>query len=305
MAKILGSGVIPPLVTPINADESVNYDHLKNVVDHVIDGGVDAVFINGSTGEFPRFTFETRTKLVAETVKIAAKRVPVLAGVSDAGLTHVLKNVKEAEKAGADALVVTPPYYYPVWNDDEAYSFFIAVAESTSLPVMLYNIPSTCGASISLDLVERLFPVKNIIGIKDSSGDRARLLDSIKRFKNRDKDFAVVIGAEELSYDGLKAGADGLVPSMGNPFPKLWSALYRASRDGNDARLKELCDLVNAMNTGNKFSDAWLTALVWRKKAMQHMGICNEYCTRPYVPVDDKADIGIRKSVETYRSMFM
>lgn len=304
MQRIAGSGVIPPLVTPINQDETVNYHQLKQVIDHLIDGGVDAIFINGSTGEFARFPGETREIILAEAVKLTAKRVPVYAGVGDAGQELVLRNIKWAEQAGADALVVSLPYYFPVREDGEAVPFFLAAAESTRLPVMLYNIPSTTGASISLDAIEALFPLDNIIGIKDSSGDLPRLLETIKRFKGRDKDFAVVIGSEELSYEGLKAGADGLVPSMANPFPKLWADIARASLDGDDARLRELCDWADAMNQDNSFSDAWLTALVWRKKAMAMMGICNEYCTRPYIPVPPGAEAGIRACVEKYRERY-
>lgn len=299
-----GSGVIPPLVTPIKADESINYAQMAKILDHVIDGGVDAVFVAGSTGEFPRFTHETRDRLIAETVRLTARRVPVFAGVGDAGLALVKRNIAAAEEAGADVLVVTLPFYFPTQTDAEAYTFFRAVAAATSLPVMLYNIPATCGADISLEVVERLAEIDNVIGIKDSSGDLPRLLDTIKRLKGRHKEFAVVIGAEELCYEGLRNGADGMVPSMANPFPRLFTEMYRAALSRDDGRLRELCALVDAMNLENSFSDAWLTAVVWRKKAMAHMGICDEHCTEPYIPVDEKADAKVLQCVERYLRMF-
>ncbi|MDR2390921.1 MAG: dihydrodipicolinate synthase family protein [Planctomycetota bacterium] len=304
MATNPGSGIIPPLVTPINADESVNYEQLGRIIDHVVDGGANAVFVAGSTGEFPRFAHETRDRIVAETVRLAARRVPVFAGVGDAGLALVKRNIAAAEKAGADVLVVPLPYYYPVRTDGEAHAFFKAVAAAASLPVMLYNIPGTCGASIGLDVAERLADIDNVVGIKDSGGDLPRLLETIRRLKGRRKDFAVVVGAEELCYEGLKNGADGVVPSMANPFPRLFAEMYRAALSHDDGRLRELCDLVDAMNHENNFSDSWLTAIVWRKKAMAHMGLCDGRCTEPYVPADAKADANVMKCVERYRRLF-
>ncbi len=304
MATKLGTGIIPPLVTPLNADESIAYDQLEKVINHVVAGGVDAVFVAGTTGEFTRFTHEVRDRLIGETVRRTAGRVPVFAGVGDAGLNLVKRNMAAAERAGVDSLVVTLPFYFPTRTDEEALSFFSAVARSTRLPVMLYNIPATCGAGISLDVVERLLDFDNVIGIKDSSGDLPRLLESIRRFKQKRPDFAVVIGAEELSYEGLRNGADGLVPSMANPFPRLFAELFRAALDRDYARLGQLCRQVDEMNRENSFSDAWLTAVVWRKKAMSHLGVCNEYCTAPYIPVDARADTVVRRCVEEYRRMF-
>lgn len=304
MKKITGSGIIPPLVTPINEDESINYDQLGKVIDHVVEGGVDAIFIMGTTGEYPRFSFEARRKATEEAVKMAAGRIPVYAGVGDAGLSMVKRHIEYAEKAGADVIVAGLPYYFPVNNDDDAYAYFHAVCTSTSLPVMLYNIPSTTAASISLDVIERLFPLKNVIGIKDSSGDAERLDATIKRFKGRDKDFAVSIGSEELSFEGLQKGADGVVPSMANPFPKLWADIYRSALAKDIDRLKTLCALNDKWGEDNQYSSAWTAQMVWRKKAMFHMGICNDFCTAPYLPVDGKADKVVRETVGQYRKMY-
>lgn len=304
MKQNMGRGIITPIVTPIRRDESVNYEQLGKVLDHIITGGVDAVFVMGSTGEFARFPTETRDRVTAETVRLTAGRKPVYAGIGDAGLTNALRNLKRAEAAGADVMVVTLPYYYPIRNDEEAYSFFAAVADTTEKPVMLYNIPSTCGASISLDVIERLFARKNIIGIKDSAGDKARLEEEVRRFKNRDKDFAVVVGSEELAYDGLKMGADGVVPSLSNPFPALFADLYAAAVRKDFARLRELCDVVNGMNRLNGFCDAWMSPNVWRKKALSLMGVCDEWCTRPYVamaPADEEKVLG---AIRQYREMY-
>ena len=304
MKHRIGSGVITPLLTPINQDESVNYEQIRSLTDYVIDGGVDAVFVMGSTGEFARFDAQTRGEILKKAIKAVAGRVPVYVGVADTGLSSVLRNVSQAEEAGADVLVVTLPYYFPIYNNDEAYSFFSGVAASTKLPIMLYDIPSTCGASISLDAMERLFQIDNIVGIKDSSGNLEKLQEILKRYKNRGKDFAVTVGDERLCYDGFSSGADGIVPSLSNPYPKLLSDIYRAAKINDKPRLKELCDVMNRMNQLNSYCNAWMSPNVWRKKALSNMGICNEYCTRPYVAIDSQVNLKIIETTKLYHKMY-
>ena len=300
----IGNGVITPLLTPINKDESVNYEQMRRLIDYVIDGGVNAVFAMGSTGEFARFDVQTRGEILKESVKAVAGRVPVYVGVADTGLSSVLRNVSQAEKAGANVLVVTLPYYFPIYNDDEAYSFFSSVAASTKLPIMLYDIPSTCGASISLDVMDRLFHIDNIIGIKDSSGNLEKLKEILKRYKNRGTDFAVTVGDERLCYDGFLSGADGIVPSLSNPYPKLLADIYRLAKAGDEPRLRELCDVMNQMNRLNGYCNAWMSPNVWRKKALSNMGICNEYCTQPYVAIDSQVNLKVLETTKLYHEMY-
>lgn len=304
MTKVDGTGIIVPLLTPLNHDESINYAHLKKLVDHVIDGGVDAILVMGSTGEFARFSHDTRQKITAEVVARVAGRIPVYAGVGDTGLRNVLQNAKRAEDAGADALAVTLPYYYPIRNDDEAYLFYSAVAKETGLPLMLYNIPGTCGASLGFQVIDRMLDFDNVVGIKDSSGDLDRLLKEIQLYGGMARKFTVVVGSEELSYAGLRAGADGVVPSMANPFPRLFADMYRAAREGDETRLKSLCDTVDGLNKLNAFRDTWMSPNVWRKRALYHMGICDDTCTAPYLPVDEETDGKVRDAVESYRRIY-
>lgn len=305
MKKVDGSGVIVPLLTPLNADESVNYSHLHQLVNYVVAGGVNAILAMGSTGEFARFSHATRGKIIEEIVQTVAGRIPVYAGVGDTGLKRVIQNIRVAEEAGADSIAVTLPYYYPIRHDDEAFSYYRAVAEATQLPIMLYNIPSTCGASLSLRVVEKMLVYPHVIGIKDSSGDRERLLEEIRRFgAGQARRFTVVIGAEELSHDGFMAGADGVVPSMANPFPRLWANIYQTGRQRDSARLTPHCEFANAFNQLSGYADAWMSPNVLRKKALSHMGICNDICTAPYIPVDSHTDVKVAEMVKRYQETY-
>lgn len=304
MTQKIGSGVITPLLTPIGQDESVNYAQLGHLLDYVIAGGVNAVFVMGSSGEFARFDTSTRAKIISESVKKVSGRVPVYAGVSDAGLLLVQRNIELAQKGGADAVVITLPYYFPVYNDDEAYSFFKSAATCTDLPVILYEIPKTCGASISLEVIDKLFDIKNFVGVKDSSGDINRLKELISRFKGRGKEFAVTVGDERLCYEGFMAGADGIVPSLSNPFPKLLADVYSAACAKDEKRLKELCAVVDQMNQLNTYNNSWMWLNVWRKKALFHLGVCDEYCTKPYNSVDSGGDLKVMENIKLYRKMY-
>ena len=297
-------GIIVPLLTPLNADETVNYAQLEALIEHVIEGGVNAVFVMGSTGEFARFDETTRANIIKESVKIVSGRIPVYAGVSDTGLSSVLRNVGHAERAGVDAVVVTLPYYFPIYNDNEAYSFFSTVAASTKLSVVLYEIPTNCGASISFDVIDRLFDIDNIASIKDSSGSFERLQKIIERYKNKGKDFSITVGDESLCYAGFMAGADGIVPSLANPFPKLLADAYSAAASSDWTRLRGVCDIIDSMNALNKYNNTWMMPNTWRKKALSHMGICNEYMTKPTVPVDGVLDAKILGMIRLYQGMY-
>lgn len=303
MATLLGTGIITPLLTPLRQDESVNYTHLEALVEHVVAGGVDAVFVMGSSGEFARFDHAARAEIVGAVVKSVAGRVPVYAGVGDAGLALARRNLAAAERAGADAVVATLPYYFPIRTDGEAYQYFAALAASTGLPLMLYNIPSTCGVDIGLGVVERLLAKRNIIGIKDSGGDEGRL-QALLRIKNgAGREFSVVVGSEELSYAGLSSGADGLVPSMSNPFPRLFARLYAAAVANDLEALRGYCDAVDRLNRINSGDGSWMAPNVWRKKALSLMGVCDEYCTAPYLPVDAATAARVAEAVEEYRKI--
>lgn len=304
MNIIDGAGIIVPLLTPLHQDETVNFDQLETLVDYVISGGVNAILAMGSTGEFARFTPETRAEIIARIVARSAGRVPVYAGVGDTGLKGVLRNVEAAVRAGAGAIAATLPYYYPIRTDEEAVSYYRAVAAASPVPVMLYNIPSTCGASLGLGAIERLFDEERIIGIKDSGGDLERLLEEIRRFKGRGKPFSVVVGSEELSLAGMKAGADGIVPSMANPFPELFRALYAAARAEDWGKAEEYAGIVDEFNRLNGYSGSWMAANVWRKRALHHLRLASDVCTAPYVPVDAETDKRVAAAAGKYRELF-
>ncbi len=276
-------GVVVPLASPLLEDESPDIQGLSRLVDHVITGGGDAIFSLGTTGEFARFDGSTRARIASATVRAAAGRVPVLVGASDTGTRLVIEHIEDAATAGADATVVSLPYYFPVKDEGEVLSFYQAVAAASPLPIVLYNIPATCGADIGVETFRKLLELDGIVGFKDSSGsmDYLRAIMAVAG-----PDFPVFVGEERLCAEGLEAGAAGLVPSLANVFPRVFAELYAAGGRKDFARARELQKDIAAMNSFNLYSGSWLSAVAWRKTALSLMGICGETMTEPYVPVD-------------------
>lgn len=277
MKKI--EGVIIPILTPLHSDETPNYQELRKLVDYVIDGGVDAIFANGTTGEFARFTYEERCQVLKTIVEHTAGRVPVVAGVSDCGTRLVIRNIEYAEAVGADAVVTTMPYYFPTTSHAEQIDFIRSVTAATKLPVMLYNIPSVVGCSLSDEVLDAVCDIENFCGVKDTSGDEAYLNNLLDRYGDKLK---VYVGDERLCYAGLHGGASGMVPSLANPFPRVLASAWKAAKDKDWEACKKHTDLVNEMNVLNRFSDSWMSPNIWRKEALQQMGIMKAYFTRPH-----------------------
>jgi 4-hydroxy-tetrahydrodipicolinate synthase len=246
-------GVIPPIITPVDSEENVDEQGLKNVIDYVIDGGVHGVFVLGSNGEFYAFDFENQKRAVEATVHHVNKRMPVYAGASAITTKGCIKLAKMAEEAGADALtVLTPMFIKP--NEKEMYNHFEAIAKSTSLPVLLYNNPDKTGNNISASLLEKLSWIDNIIGIKNTSFDFAQTVDFI-RLTRDNPNFKVLSGSDYLIYSTLAYGGAGCVAGTANVAPRLVVDIYEKYMAGDlkgamDAQYK-LIPLRNAYNYGS------------------------------------------------------
>lgn len=224
-------GVTPPLVTPF-ADGAVDHDALAAVVEHAVAGGVAGLFPNGTTGEFASLTDAERAAVVETTVAAAPADVPVLAGVADTAVADVLAHADRAADAGADAVVVTPPYFHgpngspDASRGDGLRTFFETVADEAPLPVLLYDIPSCTGTEIPAATALALADHPNVAGLKDSSGD----FDGFCRLVREAPDeFLLVQGFDSLLYPSLRVGADGGVHALANVVPEAFADLHAAA----------------------------------------------------------------------------
>jgi len=246
-------GVIPPIITPVDKNENIDEKGLKKVIDHVLDGGVHGIFVMGSNGEFYAFDFENQKRAVEITVEHVNGKVPVYAGASAITTKECIKLAKMAEDIGADALtVLTPMFIKP--NEKEMYNHFKAIAESTKLPILLYNNPGKTTNNISVSLLEKLSQIDNIVGIKNTSLDFAQTIEYIRVTKDNPK-FKVLCGIDYYIYATLAYGGAGCVAGTANVAPRLVVDIYEKFMAGDyagavDAQYK-LIPLRNAYNYGS------------------------------------------------------
>jgi 4-hydroxy-tetrahydrodipicolinate synthase len=248
------TGIIPPVVTPMNADESLDLPGLKRHIDYLIGCGVHGIFVLGTTGEFYALDDHEKQTVVATAMAHVNNRLPVYVGTGAETTREVLRLTKMAEKEGAAGVSVITPYFLKP-TQPELVDHFRRVAESTSKSVVLYNNPATCGGlSIEPETVGKLAELPNIIGIKDSSGDLQNTIEIIRRVPAT---FSVLNGRDTLIAAALISGAKGAIPASCNIAPKLCVGIYEAFVRGDLATAHQLqarlhpIRLALALGTGN------------------------------------------------------
>ncbi|MET0682045.1 MAG: dihydrodipicolinate synthase family protein [Casimicrobiaceae bacterium] len=226
--------VVVPLLTPLDADEHIDMASLRRMVDFLIAGNVDAIFVLGSIGEGPALRPAERRKLALETVRAVAGRCAVIAGAIEPSTARIIDEIDNLSGVGLDGFVATTPFYYSGYSDADLVAHFRAIAARAPAPLIAYNIPQNTKIALRSAVVRALAGIPNIAGLKDSSGDwtefQATLLD-----RSRPRDFVVLQGMQQLSAVSMLAGADGLVPGMANVHPALLVDLCTAARAGRIA----------------------------------------------------------------------
>src|SRR5229473_4332649 len=211
-------GIIPPVATPMQANEDLDLPRLRWFLDGLIHEGVHGVFVLGTNSEFYALDEHEKQQVIATTVEHVRKRVPVYAGTGAESTREAVRLTKLAEREGADGVSVITPYFVSP-SQQEIYDHYRRIAESTALPVILYNNPSTCGGTkIDVDTVARLAEISNILGIKDSSGDLQNTNEYLRVVPER---FAVMQGRDTLIYQSLIFGERGAVPATANVAPSV------------------------------------------------------------------------------------
>lgn len=223
-------GVTPPLVTPFDGAGEIDEAGLEAVVDWTIDGGVDALFPCGTTGEFASLCSEERRRVIEIVVDRAdGTETPVVAGAGATNVEETIEYIEEAAAIGADAAVVVPPYFHTANDRAGNEAFFEAVADRAPIPLFLYNIPSCTGRAIDPETVGSLAEREEVIGIKDSSGDFGYLL---RLLRETPEPFVVLQGFDNLLYPSLRVGADGGINALANALPGVYRELYDLTASG-------------------------------------------------------------------------
>ena len=225
--------VSSPIVTPFDADGDVDADALAGHVETLVDAGLDGMVPCGTTGEFASLTDAERRTVVETTADAADGRVPVIAGAADTTVSGTLDHLRTADAAGADAGLITLPYYHNSTAPAGQRAFLDAVADDAPLPVILYDIPSAVGEPIDPDVLTAVAEREAVVGLKDTSGDVSAIDVAVDRTPEA---FTVVQGVDALLYPSASLGVDGGVNALSQVIPEVFVALGEALRAGDDER---------------------------------------------------------------------
>lgn len=285
-------GIIPAMVTPLNEDESVNYDALRKHVDFLIENGVHAIFVIGTTGEFYALSHDEKKRIIQTAIEATDKRVPVYAGTGGITTKEVIELTQMAEKEGVDAVsILTPMFISP--SQDDLYRHYKTVAESTSLPIVLYNNVPRTGVNIAVKTVERLSQIDNIIGIKDSSGN-FDLTSEYIRVTRDNPYFHVIQGRDTHILAGLMYGATAAIAATSNVAPKLVVSIYENFMKGD---LKAALDAQFALAPLRMaFSIGTFPMVI--KSALEMMGINAGPCKSPVYDLTENEKDELRGVLE-------
>ncbi len=222
--KFVPRGIIPPIITPLTDEGEVNYEVLRQMVNHLIDQGVHGLFPLGTTGEFYAFDNDTYRKIL-ETVKDeTAGRVPVYGGANHITTRGVIELIKICEEVGVDAVSVLTPMFVSQ-TQEELYDYFATIAASTTLPIILYNNKPKTNVTIEPATVAKLAKIDNIVAVKDSTGDMTNAAEYIRLTRDNDN-FSVLMGRDTLIHAALCYGATGAIASCANVAPRIAADIY-------------------------------------------------------------------------------
>ncbi|WP_026819349.1 dihydrodipicolinate synthase family protein [Arthrobacter castelli] len=288
-------GVIPPVVTPRTAEGQIDLPSLERLIGHLLNGGVDGLFVLGSSAEVPYMTNDERDMVVKTAAAVNASQVPLMVGANEQTTNRVIEEGRRVVRNGADALVVTSPFY-ALTNAGETETHFRTVHSALDLPVFAYDIPVRTHFKLPTDLLVQLGADGVIAGVKDSSGDDVafrHLLMAAKGIAH----FDIFTGHEIVADGALLAGAQGIVPGLGNVDPEGYRRLFSAAQDGDwakaaheQARLADLFNIAYTPKPGRVSAGA--AGLGAFKTALMLLGIIdsNEMSTPMLALDDDETD---------------
>lgn len=273
------NGIIPPMVTPLLENRTLDLNGLNTLVKYLLDNKVHGLFLLGTTGEGTSLSHAIRKQLVTETCHLVRKRVPVLVCITDTSLEESIELAEHSAKVGADALVVAPPYYLPI-SQAEMQDYLKLLLPKLPLPFLMYNMPSCTKMELSLDTIA-LAKKLGAIGIKDSSGDMAYMNQLIKTFGG-DPKFSIITGSELFLHETILKGGHGAVAGGANFFPRLFVELYEASVQNDLSKIALLREkVVQIDNTVYSVGENISKYIKGIKSALAVLGICNDFTAAP------------------------
>ncbi len=273
-------GIIPPMITPLTDRDTIDEAGTERLLNHIIEGGVTGVFILGTTGEAPSLSYRLRRDFIKLCSRIIDSRVPMFVGITDTSFVESVELARVAKDAGAVAVVLSTPYYFPAGQTELA-QYVDRIVEELPLPLILYNIPSLTKVTFEIDTIRQLAKHTKIVGVKDSGGDMDyfRELLTLKELR---PDWTFLVGPEHLLAETVQLGGHGGVNGGANVFPKLFTAMFTAAQAGDTDRVtilqKEINNLQPIYDVG-KYASRFIKAT---KCAASLRGLCSDHMAEPF-----------------------
>ena len=278
MKNTIFKGMATAIVTPMTAD-GIDYEALGRFLDFQIENGINAIVVMGTTGENATIEYADQKEIIRFTVEKVAKRVPVIAGTGTNNTAHVLHNTKNACEVGADAILVVTPYYNKA-TQNGLYQHFMTVADASTVPVILYNVPGRTGCNLLPKTVARLAEHPNIVGIKEATGKMAQMVEIMHLCGDK---IDVYSGEDALTVPMMAMGGAGTISVLSNVAPKEAVAMTDACMAGDYATAAkmqaDLLPLINAL-----FSEV---NPIPAKAGVSAMGFGQENLRLPLTPMED------------------
>lgn len=274
-------GIIPPLVTPLAAQDELDIDGIDRVVEHVILGGVHGLFILGSCGEGPSLSYRLRREMIARVCERVNGRVPVLVGITDSTFTESVGLADFAEDAGAAAVVVSAPYYFAP-SQTELSGYVNRLHEEVPLPLILYNMPGLTKVTFELPTLTELIELPKLLAIKDSSGDLEYFGAIAQLLAQHRPDMSLLMGPEHLLSASMQRGGAGGVNGGANLFPQLFVQWYEAITDGEFEAAHQLEIVVGELQAIYQVGSGHSAVPKALKAGLKHLRICNDLPALPF-----------------------
>lgn len=280
-------GVVVPIITPLKEDgATVDEKGMERLIDYVVEGGVNSLFVLGTTGEGPCLSSRAKQDVMVYTNRYLNGRVKNLTGITDTSADESIRWSRIAADNGADAVVLAPPPYFTL-SPDELVGYTRHIVRHSPLPVILYNIPRLTKTAFTTEALQYLADEKGIIGFKDSSRDWDYFKDILPLAGYR-PDWTILTGAEELLVRSMAAGADGGVLGGANLFPAVWSDFYKAVRDKNTGEAERLEELLSRFRNIYTLGKGATSSIQVIKYVLERKKICLRTMVRPFNDLDDE-----------------
>ena len=279
------------LVTPFKGDSLDEETYIK-IINFHLENGTNGLVPAGTTGESPTLSHREHEKVIELCIQEAKGKIPVIAGTGSNSTTEAISLTEHAEKAGADgALIVTPYYNKP--TQEGLYQHYKAINDKCGIPIIIYNIPGRSVIDMTVDTMARLFELKNIVGVKDATGDLNRVDETFKKIGN---EFIQLTGEDGLAYEYNKRGGVGCISVTANIAPKMCSDMQKFSKSQNNDEQKKAEDIDKKLQPVHKslFIESNPSPV---KYAAKLIGLCDDNVRLPLVTVLDETKAEVKKAL--------